>query len=220
VNVGAEPRVVGEIPAFVVGIVVDDDIVAVPVPAVAEGYVIGGYPEVEAAEPEASRAAASQTPVMFGAKAAGEATVFPRVIEMIVRIVAAGVVAYPVIAFVDVGRVGVSLMVVKVAMIFLGMGRAVEFARSVSRWTRRCVLTTARVLCNRGQAGDERHSQNSQICFHGLPPSSSAQFPDTSSRLNRVFGGGARLVGWNTAEECKLPEGGEFSLPLAISGRG
>ena len=50
-DVGAKSYVVGEVPAFVVGIVVDDDVVAIPEPVVAEAEVIRRDAEIKAAEP-------------------------------------------------------------------------------------------------------------------------------------------------------------------------
>ena len=53
VDVGAQSDVVGEIPARVVGIVIDDDVVAVPIPVVDVSQVKRSNAEVEAAKPEA-----------------------------------------------------------------------------------------------------------------------------------------------------------------------
>lgn len=59
VNVGAEARVVGEVPADVIGIVVDHDVIRSPVPVAAVVEVVGRYAEVESAKPETTRAAAA-----------------------------------------------------------------------------------------------------------------------------------------------------------------
>jgi hypothetical protein len=75
VDVGSEADVVGEVPAGVVGIVVDDDVVGVPEPSVRVGEVPGGYAEVEAAEPEAGWTSSAETPDVGGAEAAGEVAV-------------------------------------------------------------------------------------------------------------------------------------------------
>lgn len=82
VNVGAEADVVSEVPADVVGILVDDDVVGIPKPVIAIGDVKGSDAEVEAAEPEAARTAAGEAPDVFGAEAGGEVAVRPRMIEM------------------------------------------------------------------------------------------------------------------------------------------
>src|SRR5580693_330199 len=53
VDVSAETDVVGEVPAVVVWVVVDDDLVGAPVPVTAEAVVSWGDIEIETAEPEA-----------------------------------------------------------------------------------------------------------------------------------------------------------------------
>jgi hypothetical protein len=115
VNVGAEPGVVGKIPARMVRIFVDNDLVGVPEPAVDIGQVVGSYAEVEASKPEAGRAAAAQTPDMRRTKAAGEVSVLPGMVEMVVGVVGAGFVAYPVV-FIDVWGVGMTGLVYEVTV--------------------------------------------------------------------------------------------------------
>jgi hypothetical protein len=102
VDVGAQADVVGQVPADVVGVFVDDDVVAGPVPVVAIGKVKGSNAEVEAAEPEAARTAASETPDVFGAKASSEMTVRPGMIEMEAGVVGALLMADPVALGVNV----------------------------------------------------------------------------------------------------------------------
>ena len=109
-DVGAEPCVVSEVPAGMVRIFVDDNLVGVPEPAVDVGKVVGGYAEVEASKPEAGWAAATQTPDVGGAKAAGEVSMLPGVVEMVVGVVATSVVSYPVV-FIDVWGVGMAGMI-------------------------------------------------------------------------------------------------------------
>ncbi len=102
VDVGASSRVVGQIPAVVVGIVVDNDGIAVPVPVIGVVVIVGSYAEVEAAEPKALAVPSAQMVLMAAAKAAGEAAVFPGMIQVIVRVAAAGIVANPIVIVVDV----------------------------------------------------------------------------------------------------------------------
>src|SRR5208282_3614747 len=94
-NISAEPHVIGQVPADVVGIRVDDDLVRVPKPAVAEGNVSRGNVPVPAVKPEAPRTAASKMPYMAAAEAARELTMGPGLFDMIPRIAGAGVVADP-----------------------------------------------------------------------------------------------------------------------------
>lgn len=59
---------------------------------------------------------------MAATKASGEATMFPRMIEVIVRIIAAGIVADPFVVGVDVRSIGMALLV----RVFCGGGRGVR----------------------------------------------------------------------------------------------
>jgi hypothetical protein len=95
VNVGPEPDVVGEIPAHVVGIFVDHDLIAIPGPVAAEAEVDWSHTEVEAAEPEAAGATAAEVPDVAASEAAGEVAVFPGMIEMEPGSVVAVVVSDP-----------------------------------------------------------------------------------------------------------------------------
>jgi len=117
VNVGAKSYVVGEVPAFVVGIVVDDDVVAIPEPVVAETKVIGRNAEIKTAEPEATGATTAEVPDVAAADAAGEASVLPGMVEVVVNVVAASVMADPFAVGVDVRSVWVTGLVVEVTLL-------------------------------------------------------------------------------------------------------
>jgi len=97
-NVRTETHVVSEVPADVIGILVDHDLVAAPIPIRYEAKVRVGHAEIKPAEPEAAGASAGEAPDVRGTEAAGEMAVRPRMIEMKAGIVAAGVVTYPDIA--------------------------------------------------------------------------------------------------------------------------
>src|SRR5437660_1040514 len=90
VDVCAEPVVIGQVPAVVVGIFVNDNGIPVPIPIVNVAVVVGGDVEEEAAEPEALAISAAQMVHMAAAKAAGKAAVLPRMVNVIVGIVATG----------------------------------------------------------------------------------------------------------------------------------
>ena len=115
-DVGAEARVVGQVPAIVVRIFVNDDLIGIPEPVVAETVVVRSDVEVETAKPEAGRAAAGEAEPMAAAEAARKASMLPRMIEMVVGIIAAGVVADPFIVGMDVGGVRVSGLVAEDGM--------------------------------------------------------------------------------------------------------
>lgn len=111
VAVGAEADVIDQVPAVVIGIVVDYDLVGGPIPVVTKAVVKGCHAEVEAAEPEAFAVAAFDVPLMAAADAACEAAMLPGMIEVIVRIIAPGIVADPLIVGVNVRGLGVSFFV-------------------------------------------------------------------------------------------------------------
>jgi len=113
VDVGAEADVVGQVETVVVGIFVDDDLVGAPLPVVAEAVVVGENAEVEAAEPEAIAPATFDAEDVAAAEAAVEAAMLPGMIDVVVRVIAAGIVADPFAIGVDVGSVGVAVLVVK-----------------------------------------------------------------------------------------------------------
>src|SRR5579864_272182 len=81
-----------------VRIVVEDDVVAVPEPAVDIVVVIRGDGEPEAAEAEAVAASPLQPVDVLRADDAREVPVLPGMIEVVVRVAAAGVVPHPLIA--------------------------------------------------------------------------------------------------------------------------
>ena len=105
-----------------VRIVIDNDIVAVPQPVIAEADVIRGNAEIEAAEPESVRTAAPEMPNVTATEAAGKAAVLPGMIEVVVRIIGAGVVANPLAVSVDVRCIGMAGLVVKVTGFLSGRG--------------------------------------------------------------------------------------------------
>jgi hypothetical protein len=107
VDVYAEADVIGQVPTVVVRIFVDHHLVGIPEPIVAEGDVVLGDTEVKAAKPEARRSAAGDAKDMAAAEAAGEVAVFPRMIHVVVGIVAAGIVTNSLVVGVDVRRVRV-----------------------------------------------------------------------------------------------------------------
>ena len=92
-HVGAEADVVREILAVVVGIFVDHDLVGLPEPIVAIAEIIRCDAEIKAAEPETAGASAREMPDVAAAETAGKVAVLPRMIHVVVRIVAAGIVA-------------------------------------------------------------------------------------------------------------------------------
>src|SRR5450432_3507663 len=124
VDVSSKPHVVGQVVAVMIGVFVDHDVVAIPQPIVAKPDVEVGDAEVEAAEPEPAGDAAGEVPDMAAAKSAGKVAVFPGMIEVVVGIVAAGVVADPLAIGVNVRHVGMARFVAEVPVFFHWMRRA------------------------------------------------------------------------------------------------
>src|SRR5277367_26683 len=175
VDVGAEAHVVGQVEAVVVGILVDDDLVGAPSPVVAETVVIGEHAEVETAEPEAFPAASFDAEDMAAAEAAGEVSMLPGMIEMVVGIIAACAVAHPFAVGVDVGSVGVTFAIAE----FWGFrGRVCGRPRG-SRPPRGNVSSAdtvtatsfaARLLSQSKNGTNKQQYKNSEKLFHASLP--------------------------------------------------
>ena len=103
-----------------VGIFVDDNVITVPQPTVAESDIDWRNVEIEAAEPEAIGTAAREVPDVSAPEATGEMAVLPRVVEMKASVIATRFVANPLAIVVDMGCVG---MAVIVEMFWSGMRR-------------------------------------------------------------------------------------------------
>jgi hypothetical protein len=95
VRIGSEPDVISEVPTGVVGIVVDYDLIAIPQPAVYEVKVVGRDAPVKVVEPETIRAAAAKAPRVARAESPGKTPMLIRTIEVVVGIVATGIVSDP-----------------------------------------------------------------------------------------------------------------------------
>src|ERR1700739_3911010 len=167
VYIGSQPHVVSQVPAVVVGILVDDDVVAIPPPVVAEADVIRRNAEVETAKPKAIRAASLQVPGMPATEAAPKAAMLPGVIKVIVAIIVAGVVTDPLAIGMNMGRVRMSLVVVEVTPFFGWMWRAHPL-RTMGRWASMAVITAAFfvVLGKRYVGTQATNRQHSAYFFH------------------------------------------------------
>jgi hypothetical protein len=112
VNVGAQPDVVSEIPAFVIGVFVDHDIVAIPEPVAGIVKVKRGDAEVIAAKPETAGIASLNAPPVSTAEATVEAAVLPGVIDVEAVVFAPTPVSDPFAVAVDVRGFGMAFPVV------------------------------------------------------------------------------------------------------------
>ena len=111
-DIGAEAGVIGEIPAWVIRIVVQHDVIAAPQPIVGVVVVVRrDAPEI-ASEPETVAASAFDAINVVAANFTAEVSVFPYVILMVARVVAAPVMTDPDIAlWMDVRGFGMALLV-------------------------------------------------------------------------------------------------------------
>src|ERR1700689_3495780 len=97
-RIGGKSHVVGEIPADMIRVVIDHDVVAVPEPVCAISGVEGCDREEECTHRKSVRVASVKPPDVARPDGTGKVTVFPGMVEMIVRIIAAGVMTDPSIA--------------------------------------------------------------------------------------------------------------------------
>lgn len=130
VGVSSQSRIVSQIPARMIGIFIDHDLIACPVPVGDDVVVVRGDIPVEIVEPETARAATRKHPYVIASKTAGKVPVSPRIIEVIMRITPAAVVSNPaIVARVDVGNFGMAMLV---------RANVILFGASVSGGSRAC----------------------------------------------------------------------------------
>ena len=110
-NVSAQAYVVGEIPAVVVGILVDHHVVSVPIPVIGVGKVKRGDAEVEAAKPETAGIPTFDAPPMSTTEATLKAAVLPGMVEVETVVIPPHVVADPFAVVVDVWGFGMAVAV-------------------------------------------------------------------------------------------------------------
>ena len=116
VNVGAESDVVGQIPADMVWIGIENDVVTIPEPVVAVSVVRRRNAEEEAVKTEALTASTSETVDMGGTKGAWEVSVLPRMGQVVTCVAPTGIVADPVIGpGIYVGRIRMSRLLGKIS---------------------------------------------------------------------------------------------------------
>ena len=118
-NVSAQPDVVSQVPAIVIRVLVDHDIVTIPEPVITEVVVVGGNAEVETTKPETLPVSSSEPKDMAAAESTGKASVFPRMVEVVMGVTTAGIVSDPLVVCVNVGSFRMSPLVCKV-VVFLG----------------------------------------------------------------------------------------------------
>src|SRR5216683_3380078 len=117
VNVGAEARVIRQIPSHMIGIVVDHDAVAVPKPVVDIRVVEIRNSEVKAVEPEAFSVSAAQYPHVPRTEPAAEPAMLPWMVNAKTPIV--GIVSDPAIIPVNMRSVRMAFAVAPARFVML-----------------------------------------------------------------------------------------------------
>ena len=107
----SKTSVVSQVPTYIVGVFVDNDPVAVPIPVITEAVIIRSYVEVVTPEPEAFPASAGQHPHVTRTKAAVVRSVLPRMLKVIVVLFPAVVVSDPPAIVVNVRPVRMSFAI-------------------------------------------------------------------------------------------------------------
>jgi hypothetical protein len=95
----------------VVGVFVNHDVVAVPIPAIGICKVKRSYAEVKAAKPETSRVATLDVPAVSAPETALKAPVYPGVVKAEMIVIPAPVMTDPLAIAVDVGSFGMIVVV-------------------------------------------------------------------------------------------------------------
>ena len=117
-NVDPKAGIVRKVPARMIGVVVDDDVIGVPQPAVDIVYVPGRDRPVPVVEIEAAWIASAEPPNVVRPEATRPAAVLPWMVHVIVGVVAAGVMPNPYFAFINMRRIGmVGLITVIAALV-------------------------------------------------------------------------------------------------------
>lgn len=162
-DISTEPDVVGQVPADVVGVFKDRDVVAVPQPVADVAYIEWGDVEVEATKPEPARTATAQTPDMAAAKTTREMIMFPGMVDVEAGVVASLIVAHPLAVVVDVWGFGMAFLVAEILFRSILMGwRSVRRWRAMARHVAAAdAVTSALVsmLSPKGQRKNERKSE-------------------------------------------------------------
>jgi hypothetical protein len=111
VHVRAEARIVGEIPAGMVRVLIDDDRVRTPEPVLAIRDVLWSNAPVVIGKPEALWSAAGQMPDVLRTEPAGEVAMFPGMVQVITGVVPALIVPDPLAVRMHVWGIGMTRLI-------------------------------------------------------------------------------------------------------------
>ena len=126
-HVGAEPRVIGDVPARMVWVVIDYDRVGTPQPVADVSVFPRGNAPIPSVEPEAAWPTTSETPLMTRAETASKPAMLIRMIDMKAAVVRSRVPHPAIISCVHVWRVRVAWRLTEILLAsmirFACMGR-------------------------------------------------------------------------------------------------
>src|SRR2546427_10905669 len=129
-NVSAQPRVISQVPALVVWVLIDHDVVTVPHPVVDVGVVVRCNAKEEAVNIKPPSVSSLEPKDRVAAEAASEASVFERMIDAVVTIVTAGIMPDPVVVVFNVGSFPMFMLLLLPARL-LNSGRSGTMSRNV-----------------------------------------------------------------------------------------
>lgn len=181
-DIGSEPNVVGQIPAVMVGIIVDYDIVGSPVPIVAIIEIIWGDRKIETAEPESARASSLDPKGMSPANAAAKSSMLEWMVEVIVSIVFPRVMTDPFVSLgMDMGSVWVPLRVtIRTSSLWSLPGLLLRLARLLLRLPGLLLRLAGLLLCRSGPRSWRRPGMRSWTVSGDMSP---ANAPHRSTSL-------------------------------------
>jgi hypothetical protein len=162
-NVISQPYVVGEIPANVVIVLINYDLVGIPQPAVSEAEIVWGNAEEEAVKPEALRASSYKPEYMATAKAARKVPMLPGMTEMVVGIIPARVMPDPVAVGVNVRGIWVSSVIIECAVWLTSKG---SWTMGRDESATPAMTASAVSLRESGKRKRQQHYKKSDMLFH------------------------------------------------------
>src|SRR6185503_9193398 len=167
-----------EVISIVIGIEINHNIIRIPIPVTAVGVIGGRDAPIPVVESNPVRTSASQSPPVRRTKAASEPAVLERVLHAIPIIIAARVVAYPLVPAIDMRSIGMPLLIGEVALLHLLLVQAVGLVRRrrsghaiwsrTTRWRRhrRLSMILRVLLCDYRQTQCKESCENEFRCTH------------------------------------------------------
>src|ERR1700733_7061637 len=123
-RISAESHIVGKVPAWVIRVFIDDNLIGIPQPVRTESEIGRSNRPEPPVKPEPARSTSSEYPGVFGSKAAVEVAMLKGLVKMICRVVGAGIMTNPDLPFVHMRHIGVAGLI---AVVTARRGRCRSF---------------------------------------------------------------------------------------------